>query len=243
MLSRRGIERRTCCDTKAALDARMVLQPGTQKREDVRLVNNAYSKIDAIEEETTTTAAAAAAEEVLVVEDGLIIMITAPQSEGDSNAAMIAVEEEILEKEEILEEGAAVEEVLRAVRVSTAENLDTSRETARSRDKEILAEAEVEVISKTEAVEDLVVDRVEDTAVEEVGVAADEANDGFQTKTERRGEISKTTTIDGFKRCFKYTATHTRKLLYKLMIQQRDLFSSFTHLNADQTCPQRFQRK
>ena len=230
MLSRRGIERRTCCDTKAVLDARMVLQPGTQKREDVRLVNNAYWKIDAIEEETTTTAAAAA-EEVLVVEDGLIIMITARQSEGDSNAAMIAVEEEILEKEEILEEeeeileeGAAVEEVLRAVRVSTAENLDTSRETARSRDKEILAEAEVEVISKTEAVEDLVVDRVEDTAVEEVGVAADEANDGFQTKTERRGEISKTTTIDGFKRCFKYTATHTRKLLYKLMIQQRDLF-------------------
>ena len=229
MLSRRGIERRTCCDTKAALDARMVLQPGTQKREDVRLVNNAYWKIDAIEEETTTTAAAAA-EEVLVVEDGLIIMITGPQSEGDSNAAMIAVEEEILEneeileKEEILEEGAVVEEVLRAVRVSTAENLDTSRETARSRDKEILAEAEVEVISKTEAVEDLVVDRVEDTAVEEVGVAADEANDGFQTKTERRGEISKTTTIDGFKRCFKYTATHTRKLLYKLMIQQRDLF-------------------
>jgi len=123
-----------------------------------------------------------------------------------------------------LEEGAAVEEVLRAVRVSTAENLDTSRETARSRDKEILAEAEVEVISKTEVVEDLVVDRVEDTAVEEVGVAADEANDGFQTKTERRGEISKTTTIDGFKRCFKYTATYTRKLLYKLMIQQRDLF-------------------
>ena len=229
MLSRRGIERRTCCDTKAVLDARMVLQPGTQKREDVRLVNNAYWKIDAIEEETTTTAAAAA-EEVLVVEDGLIIMITGPQSEGDSNAAMIAVEEEILEneeileKEEILEEGAVVEEVLRAVRVSTAENLDTSRETARSRDKEILAEAEVEVISKTEAVEDLVVDRVEDTAVEEVGVAADEANDGFQTKTERRGEISKTTTIDGFKRCFKYTATHTRKLLYKLMIQQRDLF-------------------
>mmetsp|Transcript_4039 Transcript_4039/g.13333 ORF Transcript_4039/g.13333 Transcript_4039/m.13333 type:complete len:228 (+) Transcript_4039:1296-1979(+) len=227
MLSRRGIERRTCCDTKAVLDARMVLQPGTQKREDVRLVNNAYWKIDAIEEETTTTAAAAA-EEVLVVEDGLIIMITGPQ--GDSNAAMIAVEEEILEneeileKEEILEEGAVVEEVLRAVRVSTAENLDTSRETARSRDKEILAEAEVEVISKTEAVEDLVVDRVEDTAVEEVGVAADEANDGFQTKTERRGEISKTTTIDGFKRCFKYTATHTRKLLYKLMIQQRDLF-------------------
>ena len=221
MLSRRGIERRTCCDTKAVLDARMVLQPGTQKREDVRLVNNAYWKIDAIEEETTTTAAAAA-EEVLVVEDGLIIMITGPQ--GDSNAAMIAVEEEILENEEILEEGAVVEEVLRAVRVSTAENLDTSRETARSRDKEILAEAEVEVISKTEAVEDLVVDRVEDTAVEEVGVAADEANDGFQTKTERRGEISKTTTIDGFKRCFKYTATHTRKLLYKLMIQQRDLF-------------------
>jgi hypothetical protein len=202
----------------------MVLQPGTQKREDVRLVNNAYWKIDAIEEGTTTTAAAAA-EEVLVVEDGLIITITGPQSEGDSNAAMIAVEEEILEneeileKEEILEEGAAVEEVLRAVRVSTAENLDTSRETARSRDKEILVEAEVEVISKTEAVEDLVVDRVEDTAVEEVGVAADEANDGFQTKTERRGEISKTTTIDGFKRCFKYTATHTRKLLYKLMIQ------------------------
>ena len=229
MLSRRGIERRTCCDTKAVLDARMVLQPGTQKREDVRLVNNAYWKIDAIEEETTTTAAAAA-EEVLVVEDGLIIMITGPQSEGDSNAAMIAVEEEILEneeileKEEILEEGAVVEEVLRAVRVSTAENLDTSRETARSRDKEILVEAEVEVISKTEAVEDLVVDRVEDTAVEEVGVAADEANDGFQTKTERRGEISKTTTIDGFKRCFKYTGTHTRKLLYKLMIQQRDLF-------------------
>ena len=129
-----------------------------------------------------------------------------------------------MENEEILEEGAVVEEVLRAVRVSTAENLDTSRETARSRDKEILVEAEVEVISKTEAVEDLVVDRVEDTAVEEVGVAADEANDGFQTKTERRGEISKTTTIDGFKRCFKYTATHTRKLLYKLMIQQRDLF-------------------
>ena len=223
MLSRRGIERRTCCDTKAVLDARMVLQPGTQKREDVRLVNNTYSKIDAIEEETTTTAAAAA-EEVLVVEDGLIIMITARQSEGDSNAAMIAVEEEILENEEILEEGAAVEEVLRAVRVSTAENLDTSRETARSRDKEILAEAEVEVISKTEVVEDLVVDRVVDTAVEEVGVAADEANDGFQTKTERRGEISKTTTIDGFKRCFKYTATYTRKLLYKLMIQQRDLF-------------------
>ena len=29
----------------------MVLQPGTQKREDVRLVNNAYWKIDAIEEE------------------------------------------------------------------------------------------------------------------------------------------------------------------------------------------------
>ena len=87
---------------KVVLDARMVSQHGTQKREDARLVNNAYSKVNANEEKITTTRAA---EEVLVEESGLITTITDIQSEEDLNAA----------EEEILEEEAAVEVAAEAV--------------------------------------------------------------------------------------------------------------------------------
>ena len=196
---------------KVVLDARMVSQHGTQKREDARLVNNAYLKVNANEEKITTTRAA---EEVLVEESGLITTITDFQSEEDLNAA----------EEEILEEEAAVEvaaEVVRVVRVSTAANLGTYQDTALSRDKEIREEVEVEVISKIEEVEDLV-DLEEDMAVEKA--EGDVANDDSQMKTERLKEILKITRIDGLDRVlFQYARySHIIQIIIKLMIQTND---------------------
>lgn len=210
---------------KVVLDARMVSQHGTQKREDARLVNNAYSKVNANEEKITTTRAA---EEVLVEESGLITTITDFQSEEDLNAA----------EEEILEEEAAVEvaaEVVRVVRVSTAANLGTYQDTALSRDKEIREEVEVEVISKIEEVEDLV-DLEEDMAVEKA--EGDVANDDSQMKTERLKEILKITRIDGLDRVlFQYARySHIIQITIKLMIQTNDTKFENAHTPACYFC-------
>jgi len=211
---------------KVVLDARMVSQHGTQKREDARLVNNAYSKVNANEEKITTTRAA---EEVLVEESGLITTITDIQSEEDLNAA----------EEEILEEEAAVEvaaEAVRVVRVSTAANSGTYQETALSRDKEIQEEVEVEVISKIEEVEDLV-DLEEDMAVEKA--EGDVANDDSQMKTERHEEILKTTRIDGRDRVvlFQYARySHIIQITIKLMIQTNDTKFENAHTPACYFC-------
>ena len=202
---------------KVVLDARMVSQHGTQKREDARLVNNAYSKVNANEEKITTTRAA---EEVLVKESGLITTITDIQSEEDLTAS----------EEEILEEEAAVEvaaEVVRVVRVLTAANSGTYQETALSRDKEIREEVEVEDL----------VDLEEDMAVEKA--EGDVANDDSQMKTERHEEILKTTRIDGRDRVvlFQYARySHIIQITIKLMIQTNDTKFENAHTPACYFC-------
>lgn len=195
----------------------MVSQHGTQKREDARLVNNAYSKVNANEEKITTTRAA---EEVLVKESGLITTITDIQSEEDLTAS----------EEEILEEEAAVEvaaEVVRVVRVLTAANSGTYQETALSRDKEIREEVEVEDL----------VDLEEDMAVEKA--EGDVANDDSQMKTERHEEILKTTRIDGRDRVvlFQYARySHIIQITIKLMIQTNDTKFENAHTPACYFC-------
>ena len=195
----------------------MESQHGTQKREDARLVNNAYSKVNANEEKITTTRAA---EEVLVEESGLITTITDIQSEENLNAA----------EEEILEEEAAVEvaaEVVRVVRVLTAANSGTYQETALSRDKEIREEVEVEDL----------VDLEEDMAVEKA--EGDVANDDSQMKTERHEEILKTTRIDGRDRVvlFQYARySHIIQITIKLMIQTNDTKFENAHTPACYFC-------
>ena len=112
----------------------MVYQPGTQIPEGARLVHLKKGLIfNAIEEEATTTT-----EVVLAAEVGSMTTTT---------DAMIVVVEEILEAEA---------EAAMAVRVSTAENLDTYRETAHNRDKEVGEEVEIESILKTEEVREVV---------------------------------------------------------------------------------------
>ena len=211
--SRKETERRTCYGTKAVLDARMVYQPGTQIPEGARLVHLKKGLIfNAIEEEATTTT-----EVVLAAEVGSMTTTT---------DAMIVVVEEILEAEA---------EAAMAVRVSTAENLDTYRETAHNRDKEVGEEVEIESILKTEEVREVVEEG--DTVDEEVGVV-DEANDDSQTKTERRGEISKTTSmreIDGcdafdrFPHIHVYTIIQTNDTNLNSLIHSHLLFTHSSH--------------
>ena len=152
--------------------------------------------------------------------------------------AMIVVVEEILEAEV---------EAAMAVRVSTAENLDTYRETAHSRDKEVGEEVEIESILKTEEVREVV--EGDDTVDEEVGVV-DEASDDSQTKTERRGKISKTTSmreIDGcdafdrFPHIHVYTIIQTNDTNLNSLIHSHLLLYTLScitkgEFNEDQIC-------